>query len=55
MAYEPAAELVQPGGGGAEGAIDSVTACLTTSLPIGLAEAMAARAMRESAYCILIR
>ena len=54
MLYEPVADPVQPDGGGSEGAIDSVTACLARILAIGLAEAVAARARRVKAYCIII-
>ena len=52
IAYEPAADPVHPGGGGAEGAMDSVTACLARSLATGLAEAAAARARKVNAYCM---
>lgn len=53
-AYEPAAEVVHPGGGGAEGAIEAVTACLASSCVNGFAEAAAARARRTREYCIVL-
>ena len=52
MPYEPAADPLHPGGGGAEGAIDWVTACLASKLATGLAVAAAARVRSRSAFCI---
>lgn len=54
MAYEPDATVVQPGGGGAEGAIDAVTACRAISCFNGFAVAEATRARRANEYCIVL-
>jgi len=42
--YVLSAAPVHPGGGGSDGAMEAVTACLATSWATGFAEAAAARA-----------
>ena len=54
MAYEPEAAVVQPGGGGASGAMEAVTACRAMSCFKGFAVAAAVRARRTRKYCIVL-
>lgn len=53
--YEPEAKVVHPGGGGAGGAIEAVTACRANSCFNGFAKAEAtARASKMDVYCIVL-